>query len=73
MLWLSELRTQHSVRGMLVRSPSLAQWVMNPALLRVGRRCGSDPELLWLRHSLGASICRECSPKKKKKIVNKIT
>ena len=44
----------------------------------VGRRCGSDPTLLWLWHrpaattligppTLGISICRECGPKKTKK------
>ena len=42
----------------------------------VGRRCGSDPALLWLwcssyssdlTPSLGTSICLRCSPKKTKK------
>ena len=30
--------------------PALAQWVKGPVLLSsgVGRRCSSDPELLWL-------------------------
>ena len=29
--------------------PGLAQWVKNPASCGVGRRRGSDLELLWLR------------------------
>ena len=37
--------------------PGLTQWVKDPALLwscDVGRRCSSDPALLWLWHSLVA-------------------
>ena len=46
----------------------------------VGRRCGSDPELLWLwlwrrqvyqTPSLGTSMCHGCGPRKDKKTKKK--
>ena len=53
--------------------PGLAQWVKDsPVSCGVGHRRPLDPELLWLLDSsystprLGASICRGCSPKRKK-------
>ena len=35
--------------------PGLAQWVKNQVSCGVGRRRGSDPELLWLLHRLAAA------------------
>ena len=52
--------------------PGLAQWVKVVVSCGGGRRCGSDPVLLWLwcRPAAVAPIrplCCGCSPKKKKK------
>ena len=51
-MWLSGLRTRHSVREDSGLIPGLHQWVKDPVLLQamvyVGHRCGSDLTLLWL-------------------------
>ena len=48
--WLMNLTRNHEVVGLI---PGLVQWVKDPSLpeLCVGRRCSSDPTLLWLWHS----------------------
>ena len=44
--WLTNPTRNHDVVGSI---PSLAQWVNGIAVsCGVGRRCGSDPALLWL-------------------------
>ena len=46
--WLTNLTRNREVEGSI---PVLAQWVEDPAWpvsCGVGRRCGSDPVLLWL-------------------------
>ena len=45
--WLTNLTRNHEVAGLI---PALAQWVA--VSCGVGRRCGSDPTLLWLRRRL---------------------
>ena len=46
--WLTNPTRNHEVSGLI---PGLPQWVKDPAVAvscGVGRRCGSDPALLWL-------------------------
>ena len=83
-LWLSTLRTQHSLWEDLSLIPGLAQWAKDPGssiatICYIDHRCGSDPTLLWLwcrprncsshlTPSLETSICHRCSLKKEKKL-----
>ena len=50
-LWLSELRTQHSVHEDAGLIPGLAPWVKEPMLpqaVALSHGCVSDPVWLWL-------------------------
>ena len=78
--WLTNPTRNHKVVGLI---PGLAQWVRDQGSgvavsFGVGRRQGSDPAFLWLRHrpvataltrplSLGTSIWCRCGPRKDKK------
>ena len=49
--WLTNLTKNHEVSGLI---PGLAQWVNDSGVAvscGVGHRRGSDPKLLWLRHT----------------------
>ena len=49
-LWLSQLRTWHSVREDSGLIPGLAQWVKRSGItVSIGCRCGLDLALLWLQ------------------------
>ena len=52
--WLTNPTRNHEVVGSI---PGLTQWVKDLASVScgVGRRCGSDPELLWLWHRPAAT------------------
>ena len=53
--WLTNLTRSHEVVGSI---PGLAQWAGESGIAvscGVGRRCGSDPMLLWLWHRLAAA------------------
>ena len=53
--WLTNPTRNHEVAGSV---PALAQWINDLALpmsCGVGRRCGSDPALLWLWLRLAAT------------------
>ena len=47
LLWLSGLRSQHSIREDAGSIPGLPQWD-GAASHGIGHRCGSDLVLLWL-------------------------
>ena len=52
--WLANPTRNHKVAGLI---PGLAQWVKGFGVAvscGVGRRCGSDPVLLWLWHRQAA-------------------
>ena len=57
-LWLSELKTRHSVPNGVGLIPGLTQWIKYPALpqARLGCSLGSDPGLLWFRPAAVALI-----------------
>ena len=73
--WLTNPTRNHEVAGSIL---ALAQWVEGSSVAMscgVGRRRGSDPELLWLWRRLAATapiqplaweppICRGSGPKK---------
>ena len=67
LLWLSRLRTWHSVCEDVDSNPGLAQWVRE---LRIWHCCGCGVDYSCSSDStpsLGTSICHRCGPKKKKK------
>ena len=76
-LWLSGLRTWHSVHEEVSSFPGLAQWFKNLAVLQASANvaqircccgCGVVPSYgSNLTPSLETSICHRCGPKKKKK------
>ena len=79
-MWLSRLRTQHSVCEDVGSIPGLAQWVMDLVLPQAAAEVA---DAVWIRHCCGcgvghccssdstlrpgSSICHKCGPKKKKR------
>ena len=77
-MWLSRLRTWHSVLEDVLLIPGLAQWVKTPVLLQAVAQI-ADVARIWhcydhgiglscsshLTPSLEISICHRCSTKKK--------
>ena len=78
LLWLSGLRTQHSVHEDLCSIPGLFQWVKD---LRLPQSAAYIADVAWIQYccgcgvgwllqfwfSLRTSMCHRCGPKKKKK------
>ena len=57
-MWLSGLRTRRCLYEDAGSIPGLTQWVGSLEVSQdasVGRRCSSDPALLWLWHRLAAA------------------
>ena len=62
LLWLSRLRTQHSVRGDAGLIPGLAQWIMDPALPKAVEPVTA---MAWIWCGCGCGVGSNCSSEKK--------
>ena len=64
--WLMNLTRNHEVSGAI---PGLAQWVKDPTSLWLWHKPAAEAPIQPL--SLGASICRKSSPRKRRKTKKK--